>query len=592
MNPAVSFRPSLSFCPCLLECDYPELVTCVAEDQANHWASTWVRVLPTRCQKSSIAGSGTSVFLSLDSNEVNSQAAKHPRISRMAQQPQPAAAGIKLPMELLLAIVENLYEPELVSDPDQEPADPDATRSYAALQDLRNVCLASKQLRDIAQPIMYQELALGYGQHHGSDTRGGINFTGRLVALANTLVARPDLAARMLRVFLHPQLVKSAANGDAETILATVRRVERALEIPAQPLDRMPWKLALLLQMLTVFLLPNLEHLAAGPYPALRPWNDDDSPLLFINGTVEMLQGLGYSLDSFKHLRSVEFVNCYRPSFSGEAYTPLDEYLRCRNIEMLTVRGSTELPFSKSSDHTSIAESNLKHLRIVDPKEVLWHRRNVWLFELLNKLESFYFASGPPARPHSILDLMMALKEGCGQSLRHLHLDLRFSDTPLSETSLLSFKIFSALETLAITAQAVRPGNDVPDSALLGHVLPSSLERLTFLPQAADFSMYDALRGLRGDILNGLFPRLKQIRMCWDSDPIGEVAWERSMLRGEFASVGVELEAIEKLDPQWLQRELDVVVVIFSGRAMLDFPAFFSAAFSYKKADGSWGFRY
>ncbi|KAL4810800.1 hypothetical protein BDV18DRAFT_155413 [Aspergillus unguis] len=74
------------------------------------------------------------------------------------------------------------------------------------LQPLLRLCLVSKRLCNVIQPILYQEFMLGYGDSWRSES---YYFPGRLVSFMRTVAQRWDLAACVKRLHVHPYLLEA-----------------------------------------------------------------------------------------------------------------------------------------------------------------------------------------------------------------------------------------------------------------------------------------------------------------------------------------------------------------------------------------------
>ncbi|KAH6850491.1 hypothetical protein B0I37DRAFT_115475 [Chaetomium sp. MPI-CAGE-AT-0009] len=86
-------------------------------------------------------------------------------------------------------------------------------------QPLYSMCLVSRRLFLIAQPILYHEFIPGYGDAWQSNH---FSWTGRLASLLRTVAARPDLAALLKRIFIHPYLFRAVLEEEAHAVLEEV----------------------------------------------------------------------------------------------------------------------------------------------------------------------------------------------------------------------------------------------------------------------------------------------------------------------------------------------------------------------------------
>ena len=85
------------------------------------------------------------------------------------------------------------------------PQQPDDSSWYSVeyRKPLHALCLVSRSLRDIVQPILFHEFILGYGDSWRSTQ---YSWDRRLTSFFQTVIDRRDLAAEVQRLFLHPQL--------------------------------------------------------------------------------------------------------------------------------------------------------------------------------------------------------------------------------------------------------------------------------------------------------------------------------------------------------------------------------------------------
>jgi hypothetical protein len=81
------------------------------------------------------------------------------------------------------------------------------------------MCLVSRRLTLVVQPILYHEFIPGYGDAWQSRH---FSWTSRLASLLRTIAARPDLAALVKRIFIHPYLLRAVPEEEAQAILEEV----------------------------------------------------------------------------------------------------------------------------------------------------------------------------------------------------------------------------------------------------------------------------------------------------------------------------------------------------------------------------------
>ncbi|KAF0642007.1 hypothetical protein FPSE5266_02498 [Fusarium pseudograminearum] len=113
--------------------------------------------------------------------------------------------------------------------PCREEQQPDAKSWYSIDRDtLFAVCLASKSLRGIAQPILYHEFVLGYGDSWKSEL---YDWEGRLISFMRTLARRPDLCRQVKVVYINTCLFTSNNEGKRATLLEAARALK--IDLPA-----------------------------------------------------------------------------------------------------------------------------------------------------------------------------------------------------------------------------------------------------------------------------------------------------------------------------------------------------------------------
>ncbi|KAL3489525.1 hypothetical protein BJX62DRAFT_252619 [Aspergillus germanicus] len=117
-----------------------------------------------------------------------------------------------LPLEIIHLVFNHLgfnTSSNLVPEPPDayfigDQQDPDEPPWYSQkLQPLLSLCLVSKRWRSLAQPILYREITLGYGDSWHSKQ---YTWAGRVVSFMRTVARRPDLAALVKRIHIHSPL--------------------------------------------------------------------------------------------------------------------------------------------------------------------------------------------------------------------------------------------------------------------------------------------------------------------------------------------------------------------------------------------------
>ncbi|KAK0613716.1 hypothetical protein B0T14DRAFT_569731 [Immersiella caudata] len=461
-----------------------------------------------------------------------------------------APHAIALPNEILLAVIEAAYEPALVWEAD-EPADPDPANQYLVLKAICNLCLVSRWFRSAAQPIMYREFSLGYGQNWRPAPWG--SWVGRWAALVTTLAARPDLAGQLRRAYIHRSLIDAV---NEEEFATGVEHAKRALSITL-PDDQLPWDKSELLHFLTLSLMPNLEHLAMQP-----PNGNADTLGMADWVTLDLGPKTG-----FRKLRSAEFI-----SFgSSWSFHPVRSSSAGKwELPKLTLRREFSAP------HVHTVVTGVKDLRIVEA-----HVSAETISELLGPLPGsqpftadlnrFYFASTPEEDPFtfnraihfSSHQLISALSVHRG-TLRHLHLDMSQVSNFFEDSEIITLEDLPVLETLAISPGCIDRSGNKPNE-WLSRLLPPSLRRLSILrdwflvPEPTLASLCDAIR-------SGRFPQLKEIRCSASTYKHYKSGIQRipsktlKHLERAFGEVGVKFGTISERNARWLQLRLDRIV--------------------------------
>ncbi|KAK3938894.1 hypothetical protein QBC46DRAFT_355449 [Diplogelasinospora grovesii] len=191
---------------------------------------------------------------------------------------------------------------------------------------LHSMCLVSRRFRPIAQLVLYHEFIPGYGDAWKSKK---FSWDGRLASFLRTIAARPDLAARVKRVYVHPYLfrlitgeearvtleeavgaIKTASGGDAVQVVTNYH----ASFANIQGVTNNPSWLRLagpeLLLMLLV-LLPNLERLSlqVGPPTGGRQAGNHFQPS-------DAIRHLG------RHKATLKSLHLSRPPCGGRLQPP------------------------------------------------------------------------------------------------------------------------------------------------------------------------------------------------------------------------------------------------------------------------------
>ncbi|KAL2863816.1 uncharacterized protein BJX67DRAFT_235161 [Aspergillus lucknowensis] len=423
-------------------------------------------------------------------------------------------------------------EPPLayLHDGDQAPDE----RSWYSLQrhTLFSVCLLSKRLCSVAQPILYHEFILGYGDSWRSDH---YTWDGRLTSFIIAIARRRDLATLVKRVYIHPYLLERFDDGPdylsghpRERDYITDREAGRAIRAlePVLGIRHPPRLKAYDLVTILLAALPHLERcsLQLGPYcdrivrgEALSACGVTELPIR----TLDISLGSDASRRDMFHLGP-----------RARALFDVVPYLETLNLHMCggiwAAAESTWLP-------------KLKNLHITFSRLTAADLRG-----LLNScagLRSFTYEASRPSEgwwnyDHFQLQDAIRYLYRHRETLESLHLDLRklgYDERvdPMPPGSTL--REFPALKHLLLDMQELHRSL-VPDSQLLLQHLPPSIQSF-HLVGWIDFGHSRKEAGLLGlveAISLGGYPNFKELKQDERS-----VLKDEAAVSGQFARVGV-----------------------------------------------------
>ncbi|KAK4446593.1 hypothetical protein QBC34DRAFT_411528 [Podospora aff. communis PSN243] len=392
-----------------------------------------------------------------------------------------------LATERWLSIARFLSPPTILSSLHAKMADSSSQREpfadypspFEAAQARRNLCalcLVCRNLRGVAQRVLYEEVSLGLGQMPLDSQKPG-----RLPSLVATLVARPDLAALVKRAFINPDVVDSES---PEDILKLACDVCRALGI-ACPMRRMRFGSESLPYVDTVIplslerahvvplvlsLMPNLEHIIYHPLPGAWPY------------------WMPYAKACrFPRLKTFEVVDGDSAGrWDAEAFPGIDGL-----AETLTVPAFRWLD-AFNTNAVKRAFPRVVNLRIAELDPPLSdddHNRWSTMTSALEKFRGLQeFHCDVACRRHpELVTLLRALECGSGGTLRHLTLTISFHMWERKNTGVLSAGLwrFSNLETLVFKDMGRMRYVSVPDYVgspthfVRAASLPLSLQRFS-----------------------------------------------------------------------------------------------------------------
>ncbi|KAF4450073.1 hypothetical protein F53441_6778 [Fusarium austroafricanum] len=113
--------------------------------------------------------------------------------------------------------------------PSREKQQPDAKSWYSIDRNtLFAACLSSKCLRDVAQPSLYHEFVLGYGDSWKSKL---YTWQGQLASFIRTLARRPDLSYKVKIIYIHTHLFRDSNEKHRAALLEAARAL--GIDLPA-----------------------------------------------------------------------------------------------------------------------------------------------------------------------------------------------------------------------------------------------------------------------------------------------------------------------------------------------------------------------
>lgn len=134
---------------------------------------------------------------------------------------------------------------------------------------LHSMCLVSRRFLSLAQPILHHTFLYGYGNSWKSSA---FSWDRRLSAFLRTLLGRPDLAALIRRIYVHPYLCRHVEPDEVNSALNNAARVLDHLNFnvaeytaPFQEMLKKAGRLqtdALKLLGVVLALVPNLDRLS------------------------------------------------------------------------------------------------------------------------------------------------------------------------------------------------------------------------------------------------------------------------------------------------------------------------------------------
>ncbi|KAK4446444.1 hypothetical protein QBC34DRAFT_496948 [Podospora aff. communis PSN243] len=292
-----------------------------------------------------------------------------------------------LPMELVLMIAKVQYAPGIQSRPGALLATSTA-QSAEGLRSLYKFCLVSKLMRNTLQPLLYQECAFQTFEP--------------LKSFVDTIIKRPDLAARIKRAYVHPKVF---VHHELWTTLQLVVKIEAALgcnifsgalglDGPDVAASYLPWALC--------GLMPNLEHMVYHlPDTSGRNWYFHPKHIRFPSAG-DWLSAAG-AIENSWELNSTRYINHF-PSTMMNNRSFLDHLAELRELHSQT-RGNNILNHPQVYYHHLELQLRHRALRngVLDLPESA--TPTLWSFPKLRHLElvSLDWSQGLPSWfPHHL----------------------------------------------------------------------------------------------------------------------------------------------------------------------------------------------
>ncbi|KAL6352003.1 hypothetical protein LRP88_14815 [Fusarium phalaenopsidis] len=473
----------------------------------------------------------------------------HPtELAQMQPQSHTAPAGLlNLPLELLLHIIQSFCfhcrgEPDAPYPEAQNVQDrrqwPHASPDPADRKALRSLCLVSKEIRALAQDVMYHDVRL-----ERIDDSWSFPADWKLPSLLQTMISRPDLAqvVKNLRVHLY------------YTVELRIDSIWDVCEQAAEALS------------LTI---PDVWHRWARGIHEDLPEHMEEFFFRTMNDTVRAdvgRDGGRYMVRELLRMLLVLLPNLEHANIEPEL--PSSEAMRALGIERLpwkelTLWDSPRLIEMATNIETLTVTSSIYRLPIpASVKTVRIHCQQTtpWLTDCLQNctgITSFSFQASYHYlfchnSPVFTIDVgeIMPLLDNCRTTLKSLYLDIRYRScgysSLLTKGPAVRLKKYNVLEDLLLCSNSLWPTigitEELPSDQVLVDILPSSIARLgvLYLGGEIDERLKKVLLGLAGSIKGNKaqFPNLKCIR-C-DARKICE--GDDGVISKAFKQIGIDL---------------------------------------------------
>ncbi|KAE8153223.1 hypothetical protein BDV25DRAFT_149886 [Aspergillus avenaceus] len=405
------------------------------------------------------------------------------------------------------------------------------------LQPLLSLCLVSKRLLNIVQPILYHDFMPGYGDSWRSDIYA---WDRRLTSFMRTVAHRRDLAALVKRIYIHPYLIQkfSGEKGIMEydpmwhrDIFKVVRAEERksigedeaqdTLRDVAHALGIQELQQLSVHDLVTVLIreLPNLDRCSfqIGPY----------------HEEIVRRAGLCATGISGLSIRTIDIS--LRATSLSATHGNLFDLGRCANtlLNASTSLKTLNLHMCKGISRRTPFPSlpNLESLRLTYSR--LSERELEGLLGSCNSLRRFHYEATycPFTGYNSSYDCSdhFQLSNAVGYLARHratlesLHFDLRcrgHSQDGPDHRAVFSFKEFTSLKHIFLNLDEFHTrfwaGHPAEDPELFVRLIPHSIESVHLAGRITDQlpRLEGSLLGLAEAVSRGRFPSLREVR--WD----------------------------------------------------------------------------
>ncbi|KAI5860461.1 hypothetical protein GGS23DRAFT_581487 [Durotheca rogersii] len=383
---------------------------------------------------------------------------------------------------------------------------------------LHSTCLVSRNLRDVAQPILYHQFIPGYGDCWGSALSV---WSRRLLPFVRTITLRPDLAGMVQRLYFDINLLHAVTNDEVEAVLGQAIQPHDFLSDFLGPFRDM-WPSGFgtsyrpfgdeLAALLLVY-LPNLTSLSLT---GMTPRRSIPSSALRAAGvsslrirTIDLLgsgRDLGYRLDGILEtasstLRTLNLDSCTSTELHSLA-RPLPNLQNLRFTNSKLGFSCIGLPFSNCMGletfvYDAVCEADLP------PGTFSMERRE----------------THGPSLPTDTFELLNRNRE----TIKTLRLDLRFEqNAPFKDERNITEQIpslrgFPVLQNLQINSVLIYSTVDErpEDCGILVQLLPPSLVSLHMAETIGGRLMPRLVKGLLNlaeTVLQGQFSRLKEVK--------------------------------------------------------------------------------